>query len=216
MSVVLSRRLAARLPSVGVLPAGAPRYPNLWLHSQAGPEATDAALEAASGMVDDFAKAPTEGADAWGRTRRLEPVELEAERSHDHQLHLRLHRQALDDEAWVEVDGRRFHRTGVSVHYEVDRPRALHPYVEECPACGCTSRYARWAGADRHRLDTWVHDPMGLELVLEGTVSGRWVPGVQGLMYTGAVADVVTLGTDELAEVGWQGPAVAVVLLGQP
>ncbi len=31
-----------------------------------------------------------------------------------------------------------------SVHFEVDRPAHLHPYIDDCPVCGCTGEYAQY------------------------------------------------------------------------
>ncbi|MCX7029571.1 MAG: hypothetical protein NTU62_05560, partial [Spirochaetes bacterium] len=47
-----------------------------------------------------------------------------------------------------------------------------HPYVDDCPVCGLTGAYA--FAIDRRGQDYClrVHDPLGLELLLHGTVRG--------------------------------------------
>jgi hypothetical protein len=55
------------------------------------------------------------------------------------------------------------------VHYEVEHASPLHADVEVCPFCGRTGFYADKTG----NLVEQVHDPLGLELLLRGTVRGE-------------------------------------------
>ena len=64
-----------------------------------------------------------------------------------------------------------FYRFAASVHYEVEHSNPNHADVEACPICGRTGDYAGRAG----NLVELVHDPLGLELVLSGTIRGQRV-----------------------------------------
>lgn len=212
--------LTALLPAAEVLPEGTPRYPNLWLHmlGVAGEEANDRArnvLERATGMIDDLPEQQNpEGADEWGRRRELEPVQLDAgDRSHDHQLHMRIYNAGLGKAQQVEVSGEAIWRIGVSVHYEVDRPRELHPYVDECPRCGCVDEFEDWRDADLHAKNVSVHDPLGLELTVSGKVRDRPIAEIAGLLATEGVADHVVLHRSHLSRRGIEAASVALVAI---
>lgn len=200
--------LAAVLPEPGSLPSGTPRYPNLWLHmrgadGEPGNVHARNVLRQATGIVDDLPESQNlEGADESGRRRRLEPIELpDASRSHDHQLHMRIYLRGLGGAQRVRACGEVLWRVGVSVHYEVDRPRSLHPYVDECPRCGCVGEHDQWWGAEIHEKNVWVHDPLGLELATHGTVGGRQVSEVAGLLSEGNLAqDYAVLDSSDLAD----------------
>ena len=58
-----------------------------------------------------------------------------------------------------------------ALHYEVEHSNPNHADVEACPICGRTGDYAGRAG----NLVELVHDPLGLELVLSGTIRGQRV-----------------------------------------
>jgi len=64
---------------------------------------------------------------------------------------------------------RKFYRFAASTHYEVEHTNPNHADVEICPICGRTGAYADRKG----NLVELVHDPIGLELVLTGTVRGQ-------------------------------------------
>jgi len=66
---------------------------------------------------------------------------------------------------------RPFYRFAASVHYEVGHANPNHADLEVCPICGRTSEYAGVAG----NLVERVHDPLGLELLLRGTIRGQTV-----------------------------------------
>ena len=64
-----------------------------------------------------------------------------------------------------------FYRFAASVHYEVEHSNPNHADVESCPICGRTGEYERLKG----NLVEMVHDPLGLELLLKGTIRGEVV-----------------------------------------
>lgn len=213
------KRLGSLLPPLEVLPDGTPRYPNLWLHVET-PDGHVArahawsALQRATGMVDDLPEDHgPEGSDEWARHRGLEPVELAEGLSHDHQLHLRIYHEGLGEARSVSVGDRHFSRVAVSVHYEVDQPHELHPYVDECPLCGCVGTFAEWMDADRHGKNVWVHDPLGLELTISGTADGRVISDVPGLVPSGLATTDLSLGAQELERIGIDAPRLDLVIL---
>jgi hypothetical protein len=73
-----------------------------------------------------------------------------------------------------------------SAHYEVEHTNPNHADVEICPICGRTGEYAELRG----NLVELVHDPLGLELLMTGTIrnqpvrfedDGRAVAGLTSL-----------------------------------
>ncbi|WP_274653319.1 hypothetical protein [Paenibacillus humicola] len=73
----------------------------------------------------------------------------------------------------VETAEGRYYQVAASVHYEVDRPRQIHPYADECPYCGCTGEYAAYMGGTIREKNEKVHDPLGVELILYVTIRGE-------------------------------------------
>jgi hypothetical protein len=172
-----------------------PSYPNIWFYvhdALAGSHAEAVAfvtgwLRDRCGIVNDFGRyKPPEGSDAQARLGGLQPW-LEAPdpaRRHAHDLHVRYYYVALRQRG-RERAGRHF-RLAASVHYEVEDEHPLHPYVDECPYCGRTGRYA---GADD--LFAGAHEPLGLELLLYGTNHGARITRPDGRTAVGldALAD---------------------------
>jgi hypothetical protein len=68
-----------------------------------------------------------------------------------------------------------------SVHYEVATGDPLHPYVDSCPACGITGDYAMRIDPASQDYCLKIHDPLGLEFLLHGTIRGERVPGGGGI-----------------------------------
>ena len=58
-----------------------------------------------------------------------------------------------------------------SAHYEVEHTNPNHADVEICPICGRTGEYA----ALRGNLVELVHDPLGVELLMNGTIRSEVV-----------------------------------------
>jgi hypothetical protein len=163
-----------------------PSYPNVWFYvhedlarSQADAVALVTAwLEERCGITNDFGRwKPPEASDAQARLSRLQPWRDAANpaRSHAHDLHIRYYyvalRQRGQDRATEAVPPASppgvYYRFAGSVHYEVEDEHPLHPYVDDCPYCGRTGAYAH-----AEDLFAGVHEPLGLELLLSGTVRG--------------------------------------------
>ena len=163
-----------------------PSYPNVWfyVHEDLARSQAEAValvttwLEERCGIVNDFTHwKPPEASDTQARLGGLQPWHDAAnpDRSHAHDLHIRYYyvalRQRGEDRATgavspVALPGVYFRFAG-SVHYEVADEHPLHPDIDDCPYCGRTGTYA--GAAD---LFTGVHEPLGLELLLSGTVRG--------------------------------------------
>ncbi|GAK59497.1 hypothetical protein U27_06482 [Candidatus Vecturithrix granuli] len=186
-----------QLPAKDIFPNTAVRYPNLWIlvserlaanYWRALKFAVER-LEESAEMFNDYGYFHTaEGCDAVGRRRGLSYVELgeNGEFSHDHELHLRFYTHALRELSPVTIDGLPYYPIAISVHFEVDRPAYLHPYVDDCPVCGCTGEYAQYDDpAARNRASNLknerIHDPLGLEAALYGTIRGKRIALIQGL-----------------------------------
>jgi len=115
----------------------------------------------------------SEGCDFEVRLEHFQPWEDSAHKAlqHAHSFHMRYYysdlvRRQLER---VELTGRPFYRFAGSVHYEVEHGNPNHADVEICPICGRTGAYASLKG----NLVEQVHDPLGLEMLLHGTVRGE-------------------------------------------
>jgi hypothetical protein len=174
---------AYALPAKTVFDKAMPRYPNVWFH-------VDAALvdsyAAAVRLVADQVRGPMrlleshgpfsnpEGADFEVTLEHLQPWEDRAHRAlqHSHAFHMRYYHTALASQRLERVTlktrdgGREFYRIAASAHYEVEHTNPNHADVEICPICGRTGEYAELRG----NLVELVHDPLGVELLLNGTI----------------------------------------------
>lgn len=192
-----------QLPGIQKFPDSAPRYPNLWFlvsekllasysfDKSRTVDARDAlifmtkALETTTEISADLGYLNiAEGCDSVARRRGLAPVFME-ERTHDHAIHVRFYLAPLRREVY-SIDGERYFPACASVHFEVDRPSRLHPYIDDCEICGCVNNYAQYFDPDYRDKSTKVknemhHDPLGVEAILFGTVQGRPVPLLDGL-----------------------------------
>ena len=194
-------------PPKSLFPNSAPRYPNLWIlvseqlaeTCKTGTYRNDPYrnalkfviehLEEATDMFNDYGYFHTaEGCDAVARRRGLQYIKLgeNGALSHDHEFHIRFYTQVLRDKGSVEWRDGDYYPICASVHYEVDRPASLHPYVDVCPVCGCVGEDEHYYDAARHnkasdRKNEMLHDPLGLEAALFGTVKGQSIPLFQGL-----------------------------------
>jgi len=195
------------LPPREIFPPDMPRYPNLWFfvdRDLALRGTPDRALrflvhilEQQIGLCDTFCEEignpnlinmvnkPGEGSDFQARVGPFhsyinseDPVQ-----SHRHQVHARfyvsalLHENCLLRSLQVRERNSEFFLIPASVHYEVCTESPLHPYADDCPWCGNTGEYA--VPIDRSSQDYCVkiHDPLGLELLVHGTVRGKIFPG---------------------------------------
>ncbi len=185
-----------------------PSYPNVWFYVHERIAAShDAAVRFVTGwlrdhcgITDDFGHwKPPEASDSQGRVGGLQPWEGGADPAfhHAHDLHIRYYYVALRQTGteWAAVDGAgspagRYARFAGSVHYEVADEHPLHPYIDDCPYCGRTGAYAQAAD-----LFAGAHEPLGLELLLHGTIrgdrvtrpAGRPVGGIERMQETHAV-----------------------------
>ena len=180
-----------QLPPKTVFDRAMPRYPNVWFYvDRTIASSYRDAVDLVARHVRERMRAREyhgpfdnpEGCDFELRIEHLqpwEPREPRAQRAltHAHAFHLRYYYSALAaaglDAVTIETPAgpRRFYRVAVSVHYEVEHANPLHADVEACPFCGRTGAYGDMKGS----LVEQVHDPLGLELLLTGTIRGEAV-----------------------------------------
>jgi hypothetical protein len=168
------------LPSKAVFSTAMPRYPNVWFYLDASLAADhQAAVKLVTGALRqalhlrELRLPNSEGCDFEVRLEHFQPWEDSAHKplQHAHSFHMRYYysdllRHHLER---VELAGRPFYRFAGSVHYEVEHGNPNHADVEMCPICGRTGAYAGLKG----NLVEQVHDPLGLEMLLHGTVRGE-------------------------------------------
>jgi hypothetical protein len=171
------------LPPKTVFDRGMPRYPNVWFYVEASLANSQ---KAAMSLVADQVRAAMrvresygpfsnpEGADFEVTIEHLQPWETAEHRAlqHAHAFHMRYYHSAL---AAANLDrvtlrtrtgSRHFYRIAASAHYEVGHANPNHADVEICPICGRTGEYSSQPG----NLVERVHDPLGLEFLLNGTI----------------------------------------------
>jgi hypothetical protein len=165
-----------------------PRYPNVWFHVDTAMAAShkDAVKLVTDGLRDSMRLREyfppfdnPEGCDFEGRIEHLQPWEDRTARAlqHAHAFHMRYYYSALAakqlDKVTLNTGDLKgtFYRFAASVHYEVEHSNPNHADVETCPICGRTGEYRDLRG----NLVELVHDPLGLELLLSGTVRGERV-----------------------------------------
>jgi hypothetical protein len=169
-----------QLPPKAVFSTAMPRYPNVWFYLDASLAADhQTAVKLVTGELRkalhlrELHLPNSEGCDFEVRLEHFQPWEDSAhkELQHAHSFHMRYYysdlvRHHLER---VELVGRPFYRFAGSVHYEVEHSNPNHADVEICPICGRTGAYASLKG----NLVEQVHDPLGLEMLLHGTVRGE-------------------------------------------
>ena len=177
-----------QLPPKTVFDQAMPRYPNVWFHvdmplassHQAAVTLVTNALREAMQLREYFPPFDNpEGCDFEARLEHLQPWQDGGAKAlqHAHAFHMRYYHTALVGRELgtvvLDIDGhqRRFYRFAASVHYEVEHTNPNHADVEVCPVCGRTGDYANQRG----NLVELVHDPLGLELLLSGTIRGERV-----------------------------------------
>jgi hypothetical protein len=175
-----------QLPSKAVFDRAMPRYPNAWFHvdTALAPSHRDAVALVTDSVRDSMRLREyfppfdnPEGCDFEARIEHLQPWEDRAARAlqHAHAFHMRYYYSALAARQLERVvlntgGGKRtFYRFAASVHYEVEHSNPNHADVEACPICGRTGDYSGRTG----NLVELVHDPLGLELLLSGTIRGE-------------------------------------------
>jgi hypothetical protein len=177
-----------QLPSKAVFDRAMPRYPNAWFHvdTALAPSHREAVKLITDSVRDSMRLREyfppfdnPEGCDFEARIEHLQPWEDRAARAlqHSHAFHMRYYYSALAaqrlERVVLKTDGgqRTFYRFAASVHYEVEHSNPNHADVEACPICGRTGDYSGRPG----NLVELVHDPLGLELLLGGTIRGERV-----------------------------------------
>jgi hypothetical protein len=175
-----------QLPAKTVFDKAMPRYPNVWFYVDAS---LVSSYDAAVRLVADEIGGPMrmreshgpfsngEGCDFEVGIEHLQPWQAAEHRplQHAHAFHMRYYHSALAaahlDQVSLPTDygARRFYRIAASAHYEVEHTNPNHADVEICPYCGRTGAYEQLTGS----LVEKVHDPLGLELLFDGTIRGR-------------------------------------------
>ena len=165
-----------------------PRYPNVWFHVDAAlaPSHREAVKLVTDAVRDSMRLREyfppfdnPEGCDFEATIEHLQPWVDRTARAlqHAHAFHMRYYYSALAAQGLERVvlktgGGQRpFYRFAASVHYEVEHTNPNHADVEACPICGRTGDYGGRPG----NLVELVHDPLGLELLLGGTIRGERV-----------------------------------------
>ena len=172
------------LPAKTAFPAAMPRYPNAWFYIDASlAPSFEAAVRLVTGGLKQAMHLPEyyppfdnpEGCDFEVRVEHLQPWIDAAHRplQHAHAFHMRYYYNPLVTAGLEKLvfRNRAFYRFAASVHYEVGHANPNHADVEVCPICGRTGEYAGVPG----NLVERVHDPLGLELLLRGTIRGQMV-----------------------------------------
>jgi hypothetical protein len=193
---------ALGLPPREIFPADMPRYPNVWFFIPTAlalrgeyfyalrllDRLLDERLELRDSFSDDVRNPglrrligdPGEGSDYQARIgplARWAAAGAEAS-AHAHQLHARFYVSPLVraglTRASLAMAGstRECFRIPASVHVEVATEEPSHPYVDACPMCGLTGAYAFAIDPRSQDYCLRVHDPLGVELLLHGTIRG--------------------------------------------
>jgi hypothetical protein len=198
------------LPPPSIFPLEMPRYPNLWffvdiklaLREQYAyairyiVEILERRLQLTDSFYQDIRNHhlyhllnnPGEGSDFQAR---IGPIQYftdaeRPERNHWHQLHARFYcssvKNAASESTCIRVGRteREFFVVPASVHYEVATEERLHPYEDSCPYCGITGEYD--VPIDRNGQDYClkIHDPLGIELILYGTIRNQRIQWENG------------------------------------
>lgn len=177
-----------RLPPKSVFDRAMPRYPNVWFYVDSSlADSYSAAVRLVTDQLrgsmrlreDHGPFTNPEGCDFEVRLEHLQPWESTAHRAlqHAHAFHMRYYHSALEKQKLEQIalrtagGARRFYRVAASAHYEVEHSNPNHADVEICPVCGRTGEYQGLQG----NLVEMVHDPLGLELLLSGTIRNQTV-----------------------------------------
>jgi hypothetical protein len=175
-----------QLPAKSVWDKAMPRYPNLWVYVDASLTASyQDAVALATGMMRQSMRmeerfgpfSNPEACDFEAGIEHLQPWQTREDRAlqHGHAFHIRYYYSALERQKLEKVTlqtaagPRAFYRLPTSVHYEVEHHNPHHADVEKCPICGRTGDYEKEVG----NLVERVHDPLGVEFAVTGTIRGE-------------------------------------------
>ena len=194
---------ASDLPARDIFPREMPRYPNLWFHieTRLAPrgkylhavrllvQTLERRLDLRDSFVEDIQNhnlyhllaRPGEGSDFQARIGPLQHYEdpKDPSRSHSHQVHARFYVSPLVGAGCYRQSTLRFAEQldffliPASVHYEVATEEELHPYADQCPLCGITGEYETSIDRESEDYCVKIHDPLGLELLLHGSIRGE-------------------------------------------
>ena len=176
-----------QLPPKSVFDRSMPRYPNVWFYIDAAlADSHEAAAKLVTTALRRAMRLPEfhppfdnpEGCDFEVRVEHLQPwIDLERRAfQHAHAFHMRYYYTALSSPRLGRVSlpwrgaARQFYRFAASAHYEVEHANPHHADVEDCPICGRTG--PEYGGLQGNLVEQ-VHDPLGLELLLNGTIRGQ-------------------------------------------
>jgi hypothetical protein len=167
---------------------------------------------------------PGEGSDYQARIGPLSPWPGDGAGApaHRHQVHARFYVSALIRADLTRVNlsmagsARECFCIPASVHFEVATVEPCHPSVDACPLCGLTGDYAFTIDPRSQDYCLKVHDPLGLELLLRGTIRGAaasWPDG-RPVATLGRLAGGPAIAIDESAPGPYGCTRLARVLVG--
>ncbi len=209
------RAIEDKLPPKTVFPQEMPRYPNVWFlvdraltlrgRYKHAVQLVVRVLETQLQMRDTFVQGihnhqlyhllaePGEGSDFQARIGPLHHYRVKEtpELSHSHQVHARFYPSALvrakADAIECNLYGRprTFFALPASVHYEVATEEPTHPYVDTCTLCGITGEYDIPIDRSGEDYCIEIHDPLGVEYLLYGTIRGSRLPEDKAQPFSG-------------------------------
>jgi hypothetical protein len=193
---------ALGLPPRDIFPVEMPRYPNVWFFVPTAlalrgeywyalrmlDRILDERLELRDSFFEDVRNPglrrligdPGEGCDYQARIGPLSTWTGDGTGTpvHSHQLHARFYVSPLVRAGLTRVERsmaggtRECFCIPASVHFEAATEEPCHPYVDACPVCGLTGDYAFAIDPRSQDYCLKVHDPLGVELLLHGTIRG--------------------------------------------
>ena len=209
------RVIQESLPPKTVFPKEMPRYPNVWffvdekltlrgryMHAV---HLVVYLLETHLQMCDTFVQGihnhqlyhllaePGEGSDFQARIGPLHHYHdnRSPELSHSHQIHARFYPSALIRAKMCTIEcnllgrARTVFALPASVHYEVATEEPTHPYVDTCTLCGITGEYDIPINRSGEDYCVQIHDPLGVEYLLYGTIRGSRFPEDKAQSFSG-------------------------------
>jgi len=192
--------LESVLPARDIFPDLMPRYPNLWFFVEKSValrrqykyavQLVVRNLEKQLRMIDNFQEdvenhalrhllgIPAEGSDFQMRSGPYHPYSHKDPLiAHRHQVHARFYVTSLMNSGadQIQIPGGTgdYFAIAASAHYEVCTEDPAHPYVDSCPLCGITGEYDVEVRPESEDYCVRIHDPLGIEFMLHGTIRGQ-------------------------------------------
>lgn len=170
-------------PPKSVFSEEMPRYPNVWV--SIAKDIITNKTQAISFLKKSFKSTcrlknfpdsihvSSEGCDAQVRVGSLQPYSgfSDEDLNHRHQLHVRYYYSTCYNVNLTSKSNPSKATNGssfifpASVHYEVELEDPNHATVVNCPVCGKGGKYS-----EAKDIVKDVHDPLGLELIINGTI----------------------------------------------